>query len=365
MMVACRQSTDFIVKGVINHADGQIVYLENVGLSSVVLMDSVKLNSSGQFNFKKPRPEYPDFYRLRLVNQLINFAIDSTETVIFNADAESFATSYTVEGSINSSAIKEITLAQLEANQEIKRARNELKAGNIQDSTYQQALLNAVDKYKKEALRHIYGMPMSTAAYFALFQKIDGLLFFDLYDKNDSRAFGAVATSLHTLYPNNQRAMHLYNLALQSIKANRSDGRIDVDVNEVDFLEIELPDISGAKIKLSEVAKGKVVILNFTVYQSDFSPNLNQRLDNLFSKYNTRGLEIFQVSLDSDLHLWKNVVSHLGWTCVHDPQSMNSKLVSLYNVQKLPALFLFDRKGSIVKRIEDVSVLDRDIQALL
>ena len=42
---------------------------------------------------------------------------------------------------------------------------------------------------------------MSAAAYFALFQQIDGLLFFDLYDKNDSKAYGAVATSFDHYYP--------------------------------------------------------------------------------------------------------------------------------------------------------------------
>ncbi len=35
---------------------------------------------------------------------------------------------------------------------------------------------------------------------FALFQQIDGLLFFDLYDRNDVKAYGAVATSYDHFY---------------------------------------------------------------------------------------------------------------------------------------------------------------------
>ena len=115
---ACRESTpEFTVTGIIAGTDGQTMYMENIGLSDIRLIDSVKLNSSGKFTFKTERPRYPDFYRLRLGRQWINFAIDSTETVTFTADAKTFATSYTVEGSENSAAIKEITLAQLDADQ--------------------------------------------------------------------------------------------------------------------------------------------------------------------------------------------------------------------------------------------------------
>ncbi|MDR0349741.1 MAG: DUF4369 domain-containing protein, partial [Tannerella sp.] len=242
---ACKHSPEFVVTGVVAGADGQTMYLENIGISSVTLMDSVRLNSSGQFTFRESCPEYPDFYRLRLNGQLINFAIDSAETISFTADAGTFATSYMVEGSENCIEIKEITLAQLDANQELNRTRREYEAGLISDTTYQRRSINAVDAYKKVALKYIYTKPMSTPAYFALFQKIDGLLFFDLYDKTDSRAYGAVATSFNHFYPESTRAKHLYNLALQSLKVLRSNRAIDIDkiaTQEIDYLEIELPN---------------------------------------------------------------------------------------------------------------------------
>nr|WP_233552005.1 DUF4369 domain-containing protein [Parabacteroides sp. AF48-14] len=105
---ACNNSSEFTVKGVVSGADGQLMYLENVGISNVVTLDSIKLASGGKFKFTEKRPEYPDFYRLRLNNQKINFSIDSTETVSILADAGAFATSYSVEGSENSKAIKRL-----------------------------------------------------------------------------------------------------------------------------------------------------------------------------------------------------------------------------------------------------------------
>ena len=336
---ACNNSSDFIVKGVVAGADGQLMYLENVGISNVVTLDSIKLAPGGKFKFTEKRPEYPDFYRLRLNNQLINFAVDSTETISFVADAGTFATSYSVEGSENSKAIKAITLAQLDANQAISRLRKEYEDKMISDTTYRMKVLAAADAYKEVARKYIYSAPMSTAAYFALFQQIDGLLFFDLYDRKDVKAYGAVATSYNHTYPESPRSKHLYNLTLQSMKVLRAQRPVDysnVETKEISFLDIELPDVRGEVVKLSTVAPGKVVLINFTAYQTEWSPALNMALGELYTKYHDQELEIYQVSLDSDFHFWRNGASNLPWVTVHDPQSVYSQVAGLYNVKQLP-----------------------------
>ncbi|MDR1455796.1 MAG: DUF4369 domain-containing protein [Tannerella sp.] len=367
MGMSCVQSSDFEVNGIIAGADGQTVYLENVGLSATVTLDSARLNVSGKFAFRQPRPDYPDFYHLRLNNQLINFAIDSTEVLSFLADAGTFAKSYTVEGSTSALAIKEITLAQLDANLAIKRLRKEYESGMISDSLYQSQVQEVIDTYKGIALKYIYVQPMSTTSYFALFQQIDGLLFFDLYDRTDSRAYGAVATSYNHFYPESPRARHLYNLALQSLKVLRSERTIDLDkiAREITLLDIELPDFHGEKIKLSDAARDKVVVLNFTVYQSEWSAGLNTTLGRIYAGYHAQGMDIYQISLDNDIHLWKNIVSSLPWICVRDPESVYSQAAALYNVKQLPAIFILNRKGNLVKRVEDINTLEKEVQAVL
>ena len=337
LFTACKKNSDFTVEGVVSGADGQMMYLENVGVSTVELMDSVKLTAAGKFSFTKPRPAFPDFYRLRLNNQLINFSVDSTETISFVADAGTFATSYSVEGSENCKAIKNITLAQLDANQAIHRLRKESESGLLADSVYSRQVLEAAEAYKDVARKYIYSAPMSAAAYFALFQQIDGLLFFDLYDKNDSKAYGAVAT-----------------MDLDK-----------VEKKEVSFLDIELPDVHGENTKLSSVATGKVVLINFTAYMSEWSPALNMEFGDLYTRYHDKGLEIYQISLDNDVHFWKNAASNLPWTCVRDPQSVYSQTAALYNVKQLPAIFILDRKGNLVKRVDDVKKLEADIKSVL
>lgn len=368
LVTSCDDAHRFTVKGVVSGADGQTLYLENVGISGVEPVDSVKLTAVGKFKFTHKQPDFPDFYRLRLDNQKINFAIDSTETVTIAADAGTFATSYTVEGSENCKAIKTITLAQLDANQAIGKLRREHEDKHITDTAYQARIAQTVEAYKEVARKYIYAAPMSTVAYYALFQQIDGLLFFDLYDRDDVRAYGAVATSYNHFYPESPRSKHLYNLTLQSMKVLRAQRPMnldDVKMTEVGFVDIELPNLKGEMVKLSSVAEGKTVIINFTAYQAEWSPALNLALGELYLKYHSGGLEIYQVSLDADLHFWKNAASNLPWVAVRDPQSVYSQIAGLYNVKQLPAIFILDRKGNLVKRVDDVKKLEAEVKSVL
>ena len=232
---------------------------------------------------------------------------------------------------------------------------------------YARQVEEAVGAYKEVARRYIYSAPMSAAAYFALFQQIDGLLLFDLYDKEDSKAYGAVATSLDHFYPESPRAKHLYNLALQSIKVIRSQRPVNLDnveKEEVGYVDIELPDIQGVSRKLSALAPGNIVLLNFTAYMSEWSPALNMALGELYVEYHDKGLEVYQVSLDGDVHFWKNAASNLPWTCVRDPQTVYSQVAALYNVKQLPVIFVLDRSGNLVKRVDDMKNLAAEVGAL-
>ena len=368
IICGCQKSNNFTVKGIVAGGGGQTLYLDNTGLSSTTVLDSVKLKSDGKFSFSMPRPKYPDFYRLRLKKELIFFSVDSTETIIFTADAHNFETSYTVEGSDNSKAFKEITLARLDANQELQKLRNSHGMNLIPDSTYQESADKAISLYKETAKKYIYGAPMSPAAYFALFQQIDGLWLFDLYDRTDSKAYGAVATSYKTYYPESPRAKQIESLALQSLKVTRGERQKALDLanaREVNFIDIELPDINGKIIKLSDIAKGKAVLVNFTAHQTEWAPSFNIRLSELYSKYKERGFEIYQISLDSDLHFWKNASTNIPWVSVHDPQSIYSSIAALYNVRQLPALFLLNSKGEMIKRIESADTIENDIKSAI
>ena len=76
-ITACSSGPKFQVNGDVSGADGKMLYLEASGLEGIVPLDSVKLKGEGTFSFKQPRPESPEFYRLRIDDKIINFSVDS------------------------------------------------------------------------------------------------------------------------------------------------------------------------------------------------------------------------------------------------------------------------------------------------
>ena len=77
MLAACG-GNEFKVEGEVTNAKDSVLYFENVGLEGISVLDSVRLGEDGKFAFSEAAPEAPEFYRLRISDQIINVAIDST-----------------------------------------------------------------------------------------------------------------------------------------------------------------------------------------------------------------------------------------------------------------------------------------------
>ena len=114
MMFASCNDKKFTVEGQIGNAKDSILYFENVGLEGILVIDSTKLGDNGEFSFREEAPSAPEFYRLRISDQIINVSIDSTETVQIKGEYPGMASNYTVSGSENCEKIKELTLKQMD-----------------------------------------------------------------------------------------------------------------------------------------------------------------------------------------------------------------------------------------------------------
>ena len=74
---SCSQQK-FHVEGQITNAKDSVLYFENISLTGPVVLDSVRLGDAGDFSFSGEQPEAPEFYRLRISDQIISLSIDST-----------------------------------------------------------------------------------------------------------------------------------------------------------------------------------------------------------------------------------------------------------------------------------------------
>lgn len=366
-VTACNNEPAFKVQGEVTDAADKMLYLEQTGLDGIVALDSVELGSNGTFSFSAARPEAPDFYRLRIEDKVINFSVDSTETVEVKADYKNFATDYNIQGSESNQKIKELVLLQTDLQERVnKLAQSGIPVGIVQDS-----LSRMVNAYKNNVKRnYIFVGPNKPYAYFALFQVLNGYMIFDpLNNKEDVKCFAAVATSMNNLYPHADRSRNLYNMVIKGMKNTRAPQVKPLDIpadkiQETSIIDIPLMDINGTTRHLTDL-EGKVVLIDFTAYGSAESGARNLLLREIYDKYAPQGLEIYQISLDTDEHFWKTAADNLPWICVRDPQGPYSTYVNLYGVTKLPTAFLVSRNNELSMRIGEKTNLEEAIKKLL
>ena len=369
MLAACG-GKEFKVEGEVTNAKDSVLYFENVGLEGISVLDSVRLGEDGKFAFSEAAPEAPEFYRLRISDQIINVAIDSTEVITVKTRYPQMATKYDISGSDNNLEIKELALKQIDLQ---TRAIALERSGSLPMIALRDSLQRMVNTYKEDVKRdYIFKEPFKSYAYFALFQTLGPWLIFDPKNSSDdSKVFAAVATSWDTFYPGALRGENLHNIAIEGLKnariieAKRQAQSVDqTRIVESGVIEVELPDNHGQVRRLTDMA-GKVVLLDFHLFAMEDSPKRILMLREYYNKYHAQGLEIFQVSLDSDEHFWKQMTAALPWICVRDADGLASRLAVSYNVPELPEFFLIDRNNNLIKRSTQIKDLDVEIKKLL
>ncbi|MTK52017.1 DUF4369 domain-containing protein [Paludibacter sp.] len=348
---SCSDKKHFKVDGSISDASGSVLYLEKDGLLKTSIVDSCVLKADGSFSFKAGRPDAPEFYRLRIKNSDILFAIDSCEHISVKASAKTMASQYSIEGSLASSNIKELRLSLIALQNKVASL---LKQRNPQNEAQITAELDtAINQHKKLAKKIVLQNPLSSAAYYAIFQQVNGYNLFTPYDKEDRRYCAAVATAFYTYHPKAERTLSLYNFVMQAIVADRQARNQQtlskmMQTAKADMIDVEMTTNRGQVAKLSDL-KGKTVILDFTIYQVERGSEYILALRDLYNKYHAKGLEIYQISLDPDIDFWRQASQNLPWICVHGTNGTPAA-VATYNVTDLPTRFLINKEGAVVKR---------------
>ena len=366
----------FHINGNITEATDSMLYLENLSLNGPVKIDSVKLGEDGAFAFDENAMDSitPEFYRLRIANQSINLSIDSTETVKVKASYPQMSYKYEVEGSENCSKIKELSIKQMILQNNINAIA---KSPNMGIDSVDVIVARMLDAYKQDIkVNYIFKEPMKASSYYALFQTIqlgneNSLIFNPRNNKDDVRVFAAVATSWDTYYPGAERGKNLHNIAIEGMKDiriienQRAQQQIDASKVSVNgCIDLAMEDSKGQVHRLTDL-KGKVVLLDFHLFASSESTKRIMMLRELYNKYHAAGLEIYQVSVDSNEHFWKTATAALPWICVRDEGGIQGQSLQLYNVQNIPTFFLIDRSNTLKARDAQIKDIDEAIKNLL
>ena len=125
---------------------------------------------------------------------------------------------------------------------------------------------------------------------------------------------------------------------------------------------IQLPDVNGKTIKLSEV-KAKLVLIDFWASWCIPCRKSNPGLGKLYKDYKAKGFEILGVSIDDNKTAWKQAIGadKITWLQVNDPGGWDAPIAVKWKIEQIPSSFLLDEKGTIIA----VNPLHRDIEAEL
>ncbi len=353
LTVACGKKNNYTISGKIDGGAGKTVYLNHLTLTSLLPVDSAKLDKTGEFKFKG-RVSEPTYFLLKLSDS--NFAtllLDSAENITVTGSYKHFASDYTVKGSDNSSKVRELTLKFAAA-----KSKTDSLLKLYQKHQNDALFTSELTKWNSENAKQVNDYtiylndfvkrnPFSMASVYALYQKWGE----NNYVANDFQAMKTAASALYAIYPKNDQVKALYNNALTIIKEQKNAKLNNlISQSAVNSPNIKLPDASGITRDLWSL-HGKNVLLHFWSAKDRTSRIQNQVLVEVYAKYKSKGFEIYMVSIDDDKTVWTTAIAEdrLTWINVGDMKGSISALMN-YNIHSVPANYLLDKEGKIIAK---------------
>jgi len=348
---ACNKPDGFVINGKITNAEGKYLYLDELKVASSVPVDSVELNKDGSFKFKG-KINYPNFYLLRLNNKnFVTLLVDTTEKISIYGDAANFSHDYIVEGSPGSLLVQELNNKLTKTKHKLDSIQNRVNAYrfredySIQKAKWDQELTDIKQSQIKYSTNFILKHPFSLSSVLALYQKFDD----SNYVVQDLQSLKVAASALNSFFPNSEHVKALY-ANTQRLMSQEKNSKLQqyISENGVNSPDIKLPNSNGREIALSSLS-GKIILIQFWSALNRDSRIQNEALVELYSKYKSKGLEIYQVSIDNDRAAWLSAIEQdgLSWINVGDMKgSVNA--TNLYNIQTIPSNYILDKERRII-----------------
>jgi len=369
LAVGCSKNEGkFSVSGKITHAEGQLIYLEELKVASTRPLDSVKIDKKGEFKVTGITSS-PGYYLLKLSDEkFITLLVDSVEQVKVEADAANFERNYSVEGSPGSLQVKRLNDNLLETRKKLDSIQSlqNLYRGNPDFTILKQEWDAAVDSIKQAqtefSTQFVMDNPFSMASVLALYQKFDE----QEYIVKDLHTMRVAASALNSIYPNSGHVKALYQNTVQLLQEEQNTKlRQMIQEQGENSPEIILPNPNGQEIALSSL-RGKVVLLQFWSALDRNSRILNEALVEAYRKYKNRGFEIYQVSIDENRVEWVDAIDQDGltWINVGDMEGSN-QAARAYNIQTIPYNYLLNEEGEIIAQNLKGPGLDRALAQIL
>ena len=354
------QSSKVKIAGRFVGSDANMVYLERNTTLEQTIIDSVKIAEDGSFALNiNDAPATPTLYNVIFNNERIPLLVQRGDKINVQS-AGSVLRNCEVSGSLETELLhsfnKEYISGVARLNEIISKYTNDLS--EEQTKAVSKEYTELYRKIKRSQLRFIIEHKDRIAAIYALYQRIpnDANLF---NGDSDVIYYRTVAEAVEQTYPESPY------LPILRTQIARMDAQLNLlsNITETSFPEINMPDMYGNQKSLTAL-EGNVILLHFWSAAIGNGNAINADLKDIYAKYHDQGFEIYQVGIDTSKAAWINAVQEqkLPWISVSDLQGEASSSLKSYNISKLPANYLIDRKGNIVANDLTFDKLEADIK---
>lgn len=127
--------------------------------------------------------------------------------------------------------------------------------------------------------------------------------------------------------------------------------------------EFSLSTKDGEAVALSSF-RGKYVLVDFWASWCQPCRQENPNVVKAYNTFNSKGFEVFSVSVDQDAAKWQNAVKEDGlvWAQVRDAEGDVAKM---YAIQSIPTTLLLDKEGKIIAKNLRGAALEEKLAELL
>ena len=353
VFISCSKSNGFKINGTVTNSKSRMIYLEKLEVNDSTPFDSSKIDQQGNFKLRGEIAQ-PTFFLLKLNDQkFITLLIDSSEDITFSADYINFSSDYKIEGSTGSKKVQELnqhlmhTITRIDSINSLIKINANIPNEKIQNTKREEEIREIYANQEAFSKKFIMDNPFSMASILAIYQKLND----NTYVVQDLQTIKVAASALYSIYPNSEHAKTLYEDTKKLMKTAQ-DIEIQklVETKGVNSPEIDLPDQTGKRVTLSSL-KGKYVILQFWSSHDPDSRVMNSILKENYKKFHPKGLEIYQVSIDTSRQEWIKAIhaDQMDWINVNDLHGSIGAITG-YNIRIIPYNYLLDKEGVIIAK---------------
>ncbi len=312
------------------------IILEKFEVGEVVPVTTVQADEDGKFEMTTDLAE-AGFYRINVYGQQMETIVLDKDDLKVVADGQG-GSEIEVTGSKDTDYMKELDRFMTgmgvriqDFNQRFMTAQKNRNMEIMEDLSYEGM---ALQKERDDGLK---------AMAWKFEKSLVSLLITDfIQDKTEHFGFmDSLANKLQKEIPNSSHvAMFVNNL--EYFRPAVSMGDIAPDLT--------LPTPDGATLSLSDL-RGKYVLVDFWAAWCRPCRAENPNVVNMYEKYNSKGFEVFSVSLDRTRDAWLKAIEADGlrWPShVSDLKYFQSAAAMTYKVNAIPFALLLDPEGRVI-----------------